>query len=82
MDQVVAGVVGDLNQHPQPRKLGEYFGHSLGERGVVDQGGRARIRQQILQFAFDIAEVDVEGSHARLKGAEQRLDEFVSVVGV
>jgi len=41
-----------------------------------------RIFQQGMQFTFDVAEVDIERSDARLKRAEQGLDEFVAVVGV
>ena len=82
VQQLVAGVVGDLDQDAQLRKVGQDFGHSGCERRVVNQGARSRIREQILQLAFDVAEVDIEGGNSRLEGTEQRLDEFVSVVRV
>ena len=49
---------------------------------MVDQGGRPRIGQQILQLTLDIPEVDIEWGNSRLEAAEQCLHEFVSVVRV
>ena len=68
--QFVAGVVGDLDQDAYLRKVGQDLGHSGRERGVVKQGGRSGIREQIGQLVFDIAEVDVEGGNSSLEGSE------------
>jgi hypothetical protein len=82
VDQRVTRVVGDLNEDSQLWKVRQHFGYPRRERGMVDQRGRTRIREQILQLTFDVAEVDVERGDSRREGTEQRLDEFVSVVGV
>lgn len=82
VNQVVARVIRDLNKYAQVRQIGQHFGHPRRERRVIEQCARSGICQQVLQFALDIAVVDVERSDARREAAEQRLDEFVPVVGV
>ena len=70
VEQRVARVVGDLNQDSQLRKIRQYFGYPRRERGMVDQRGRTRIGEQILQLGFDVAEVDVERGDSRGESAQ------------
>ncbi len=82
MHQVVAGVVGDLDQHPQARQLGVHLVDAGREAGVIEQRGRTGVREQVLQLVLHIAVVDVERRHPRPPCAEHPLDVFGPVVGV
>ena len=82
VEEFVARVVGDLDEHLQLRQVGQDLGDARREGGVVDQRGGAGIGQQVLQFVLDVAVVDVERSDAGAERPEQRLDELVAVVGV
>ncbi len=82
MDQVVARVVGDLDQHPQLRQLGEHLVDAGRERRVVEQRGGAGIREQVVQLVLHVAVVDVERGHPRPPRAEHPLDVLGAVVGV
>jgi hypothetical protein len=49
---------------------------------VVDEGDEIGVVEEIAQFIFDIAEVDVDGRRAQLERGERGLDVFVAVVEV
>ena len=78
----MAGVVGDLDQHPQLRQVGEHLADAGRERRVVEQRGGAGVREQVLQFVLHIPVVDVERGHPRPPRAEHPLDVLGAVVGV
>jgi hypothetical protein len=80
--QIVAGIVGNLNEDTQARKVGEYLADPLRERGVVNQCGRTGVGEQVLKFVLDIALVDVERRHPGTPGAEHGLQVLGAVVGI
>ncbi len=82
MHQVVARVVGDLDQYAQVWKLGQNLGDARRERRVVQQCGGTGIREQVLKLVFHIPVVDVERGDPRPPRAEHRLDIFGPVVRV
>ena len=80
--QVVARFVGDLDQHPQFRQLGQNVGDAGRERRVVQQRGGAGVREQVVQLVLHIPVVDVERGDPSTPRAEHPLDVLRPVVGV
>src|SRR5690606_27484663 len=52
------------------------------ELGVVEEGARPRVAQQVEQLLVDVAVIDVQRSGARLVAAEHPLEVLVAVVEV
>ncbi len=77
--QRIAGFVGHLDEHFQRRNFGANSGHARRKVRVIDDCACARVVQQIDQFLFDVAVVDVERRHSRLVPAEHAFEVFVAV---
>ena len=81
-EQVVARLVGDLQQHGESGKRVAHLGERRCERGVVDDRLRAGVGEQVEQLLGDVAVVHVERCDPRLERAEHRLEVLVAVVEV
>ncbi len=78
--RIVAGVVVDVQQDVDRRHLVEHLGQRRGERGVVDDGPRRAVTEQVPQLFADVPVVDVERRHPGAVGADHALEVLVAVV--
>ncbi len=76
------GLVGDLQDHPEIRKLVQHLCQRRRERRMDHHGARLRVGQQVQQLLGHVAVVDVERGDAGLERTEHRLEVFVAVVEV
>ena len=80
--EFVARIVGDLQQNLEMGQLAPHLFQGGGELGVVDDGPGLGVLQQVEEFFFDVAVVDVQRSDPGLEGTQHGLDVLVAVVAV
>lgn len=75
-------MVVDVNQSRLPAQLGQLLQCQRqrgSEPGVVHDGIRAGVVEQVHQLVGDVAVVDVEGRHPGLVRTDHRFDELVAI---
>ncbi len=80
--QVVAGLVGHLDQHLEVGQPVADRGDPRRELGVVDQRAGLGVGEQVDQLLLDVAVVDVERRHPGAVAADHRLEVLVAVAQV
>jgi hypothetical protein len=80
--QVVARVVGDLDEHPQMRQVCPDGSDARCELCVIDNGARVGVGEQEGEFVLDVPVADVEGRHARAIAGDHRLEVFGAVAQI
>ena len=78
----MARCVGDLEDHPQARQLGQHLGQRRREPAVHDDGRGAGVVEQVAQLLGDVAVVDVERRDPGLERSRASLEVLVAVVEV
>ena len=64
------------------RRLGQHVGHPVGVATLVHERHHVRVVEQVLQLAFDIAEVDVDQDRTGLDDAQHRDDDLDAVPAI
>ena len=80
--EVFVGAVLDHEDGLDVRRLGQHVGHPVGVATLVHERHHVRVVEQVLQLAFDVAEVDVDQDRAGLDDAQHRDDDLDAVAAV
>ena len=82
VQQRIAGIIGDLDEH---LKIGQPVpdrGHLRGELRGVDQGLGSRVAQQVEQLLLDVAVIDVERRNPGAVAGHHGLEVLVTVAKI
>ena len=82
VEQIVARLVGDLQQDPEVREPVADLGQDGGEGGVVHDRGGVGVREQVFELLGHVAVVHVERGGPCLERPDHRLEVLVAVVQV